>query len=171
MMYRKKNNHTVFPTMRIWIPVIIVYLAVVLACAHSPGGRAAPAKASGGSLFDGLMQVYDGPLNHLRSVRRGACPMYPSCSQYARQAVARYGFVRGWMMAMDRLTRCGRDEIKRAPKVLINGKWKYYDPVENNADWSNLKTSWRLQTSKATSNPLVEGISKKPALSSSMQLQ
>lgn len=120
--------------MRIWIPVLLVYLTAVIACAHSPGGQAAPTTAPSGSLFDGFMQIYEGPLNHLKSVRRGECPMYPSCSQYARQAVARYGFAKGWIMAMDRLMRCGRDETKRAPKILVNGKWKYYDPVENNAD-------------------------------------
>ena len=122
--------------MRIWIPVLLVYLTAMIACAHSPGGQAALTTAPGDSLFDGFMQIYEGPLNHLKSVRRGECPMYPSCSQYARQAMARYGFARGWVMAMDRLMRCGRDETRRAQKIIVNGKWKYYDPVENNADWS-----------------------------------
>jgi len=38
-------------------------------------------------------------------------------------------------MAMDRLMRCGRDEARLAPKVLIDGKWKIYDPLENNDVW------------------------------------
>jgi hypothetical protein len=45
------------------------------------------------------------------------------------------------MMAMDRLMRCGRDETRRARRILINGKWKYYDPVDNNADWLNTEGS------------------------------
>ena len=123
--------------MRFWVPVVLVYLAAIIACAHSPDSRVASGKSVDGTLFDGIMRIYEGPLNHLRGVRRGECPMFPSCSQYARQAVARYGFVRGWTMAMDRLMRCGRDETRRVPRILINGKWKYYDPVDNNADWLN----------------------------------
>jgi hypothetical protein len=61
--------------------------------------------------------------------------MYPSCSQYSRQAVARHGLFIGAMMAADRLMRCGRDETRLAPKVLINGRVKYYDPVGGNDFW------------------------------------
>ena len=74
-------------------------------------------------------------MNHLKAVRRGECQMYPSCSEYSRQAIARYGFAKGWVMSMDRLLRCGRDEIRLAPRILVNGKWKYYDPVESNDVW------------------------------------
>jgi putative membrane protein insertion efficiency factor len=35
----------------------------------------------------------------------GACKFHPSCSQYARQAVARYGW-RGVPLAFSRLLRC-----------------------------------------------------------------
>jgi hypothetical protein len=118
--------------MRSLVLVFLVYLTAVMACAHSPYDGAGIARLPNGGLYEGLMQVYEGPLNHLRAVRRGECPMYPSCSQYSRQAVARYGIVRGWMMTMDRLMRCGRDETRRAPRILIDGKWKYYDPVESN---------------------------------------
>lgn len=78
---------------------------------------------------------YQGPLNHLAAVRRGECPMYPSCSEYCSQAIARHGLVLGWMMATDRLMRCGRDEMKFAQRILADGKWKFYDPVEYNDFW------------------------------------
>ena len=58
--------------------------------------------------------------------------MYPSCSQYSKEAVARFGFVKGWVMSMDRLMRCGRDEVRLAPKIWVNGEWKIFDPVETN---------------------------------------
>ena len=61
--------------------------------------------------------------------------MHPSCSEYARQAMAKHGRVKGWLMATDRLMRCGRDETRLAPKVWVNGQIKYYDPVDNNDFW------------------------------------
>ena len=81
------------------------------------------------------LRWYRGPLNHLEAVRRGECPMHPSCSEYCSQAIARHGLVLGWMMTTDRLMRCGRDEMKFAQRVLVNGNWKFYDPVEYNDFW------------------------------------
>jgi putative component of membrane protein insertase Oxa1/YidC/SpoIIIJ protein YidD len=78
------------------------------------------------------IHIYRDPLNHLSAVRRGECPMHPSCSEYSHQSIKKYGLFKGWIMTCDRLMRCGRDELKSAPRVLVNGKWKYYDPVEHN---------------------------------------
>jgi len=61
--------------------------------------------------------------------------MHPSCSEYSRRVVEKHGFAIGWMMTLDRLLRCGRDELKTAPKIFVSGQWKYYDPVENNDFW------------------------------------
>ena len=81
------------------------------------------------------LRLYQGPLNHLAAVRRGECPMHPSCSEYCSQAIERHGLVLGWMMATDRLMRCGRDEMKLAQRIFVNGNWKFYDPVEYNDFW------------------------------------
>jgi len=35
-----------------------------------------------------------------------ACRFYPSCSEYMRQAVARYGALKGIWMGLRRLARC-----------------------------------------------------------------
>lgn len=35
-----------------------------------------------------------------------ACRFYPSCSQYAAQAIEKHGVVRGSMLAAGRLMRC-----------------------------------------------------------------
>jgi hypothetical protein len=61
--------------------------------------------------------------------------MYPSCAEYSRRAIAKHGLVIGWAMAVDRLMRCARDELKTAPRVVIAGEWKYYDPVAGNDFW------------------------------------
>ncbi len=115
--------------------VALVCVFALFACAHSPGRETNPKGVTGNSLFEGVIDFYTGPLNHLKAVRRGVCSMYPSCSEYSRQAIARHGFARGWVMTMDRLMRCGRDETRLAPKILINGNWNYYDPVESNDIW------------------------------------
>jgi len=36
----------------------------------------------------------------------GACRFYPSCSNYAREAIERYGALRGTVLALKRLLRC-----------------------------------------------------------------
>jgi len=61
--------------------------------------------------------------------------MVPSCSAYAKIALEKHGLLIGWMMASDRLLRCGRDEVHLSPKVLVDGKWKIWDPVEKNDSW------------------------------------
>ncbi|WP_276557695.1 membrane protein insertion efficiency factor YidD [Dethiobacter alkaliphilus] len=39
-------------------------------------------------------------------MKRPSCRFYPSCSQYALEALQRYGFIRGTIMALWRLLRC-----------------------------------------------------------------
>jgi len=107
------------------------------ACAHTAQYQAEPKTTGVSSFSEGIINFYRGPLNHLQAVRRGECPMYPSCSEYSRQAIARFGFAKGWVMSMDRLMRCGRDETRLAPKIRVSGKLKYYDPIENNDYWQS----------------------------------
>ncbi len=61
--------------------------------------------------------------------------MYPSCSQYSVECFEKHGFFIGWMLTCDRLYRCGRDELRLSPRIIINGQKKSYDPVENNDFW------------------------------------
>lgn len=81
------------------------------------------------------IQFYRGPLNHLAAVRFGECPMHPSDSEYSLESFNKHGWVLGWIMTMDRLLRCGRDETRRSPPVRVDGKWKVYDPLVNNDFW------------------------------------
>ena len=37
----------------------------------------------------------------------GTCRFYPSCSEYAAQAIDKYGALRGSVLAANRLCRCG----------------------------------------------------------------
>ena len=63
------------------------------------------------------------------------CPMTPSCSSYALQAMRRHGALKGWIMACDRLMRCGRDELKHSPSTLTRHGIRCQDPVQNNDFW------------------------------------
>ncbi len=113
-------------------PAACLLLAAMLnSCAIS---TSPPADRPAGFLA-AVLEIYRGPLNHLYAIRGGQCPMYPTCSEYSRQAIARHGLVIGWMMTTDRLLRCGRDETRLAPKIMIGGRLKTYDPVEENDFW------------------------------------
>ncbi len=61
--------------------------------------------------------------------------MYPSDSDYSLQSFKKHGILLGWVMTMDRLMRCGRDETKLSPTVSVNGKLKTYDPLNQNDFW------------------------------------
>lgn len=116
----------------------VVGCGVILASCAAPDKIIQPSDDSGGFTTPGsaLVRFYRGPLNHLSAVRYGECPMHPSCSEYSLQAFEKYGPVIGWIMTCDRLMRCGRDELRLAPEILVNGKKKCYDPPEAN-EWSS----------------------------------
>ena len=73
--------------------------------------------------------------NYISKADGNRCPMYPSCSQYCMEAFKKHGAFSGWIMCSDRLMRCGRDETKVSPPVLINGEKLTFDPVNNNDFW------------------------------------
>lgn len=120
----------------LWLSVLAA-AAVVAGCASHHGGdrtgihRNEPEE----SAIAGLIGFYRGPLNHLGAVREGSCPMHPSCSEYAAQAMEKHGPVAGWVMTMDRLIRCGRDETDRAEWVYFEGQRRFHDPVSSNDFW------------------------------------
>ena len=51
----------------------------------------------------GLLQIYKKVASPLLGPR---CKYYPSCSDYASQAIGRYGILRGLVLAGWRLMRC-----------------------------------------------------------------
>ena len=85
------------------------------------------------------MPVMAAPIRFFQHFLSGAdghrCPMTPSCSSYALQAMQRHGSVKGWIMACDRLMRCGHDELKLSPSTLTRHGVRCLDPVQNNDFW------------------------------------
>jgi putative membrane protein insertion efficiency factor len=53
-----------------------------------------------------LLGLVRGYIIFLSSFLGGACKFYPSCSNYAYEAIARHGARRGLVLAMKRLGRC-----------------------------------------------------------------
>jgi putative component of membrane protein insertase Oxa1/YidC/SpoIIIJ protein YidD len=128
-MAGKRKDPFLYVGMALWIAAAFG----ISGCAHCRQITGTHVSAS--SDPHSLIDFYQGPLNHLSAVRRGQCPMYPACSEYCRRAFEKHGFVMGWLMSVDRLLRCGRDEMDSACEVYDHGSWKAYDPIENNDFW------------------------------------
>ena len=79
-----------------------------------------------------LVEVYR---TYISPIDGSECPMYPTCSKYSVLSFKKHGFSIGWMMTIDRLFRCGRDELRLSPWITVNGETRCYDPVENNDFW------------------------------------
>ena len=90
-----------------------------------PPGESMPALAAPIRFFQRYLSSADGH----------RCPMTPSCSSYALQAVKRHGSIKGWIMASDRLLRCGRDELKLSPSVMTRNGIRCQDPLDQNDVW------------------------------------
>jgi putative component of membrane protein insertase Oxa1/YidC/SpoIIIJ protein YidD len=114
--------------------LLIVTIAIV-SCRSEPEIRPESDDGSGLNPFAAVVRFYRGPLNHLSAVRSGECPMYPSDSEYSLQSFKSHGMLLGWVMSVDRLMRCGRDETRLSPTVRVKGKLKTYDPLNQNDFW------------------------------------
>lgn len=73
--------------------------------------------------------------DHISGADGSRCPMTPSCSEYAARALKKHGPLLGWVMACDRILRCGRNEVSLVPEKWINGRSHAYDPVSANDFW------------------------------------
>jgi hypothetical protein len=71
-----------------------------------------------------LFWVYQRRMGPTKGVR---CPMFPSCSEYGRQCVARHGLVVGVLMTADRLHRCGHDLRHYERSWSVSGGWFHED--------------------------------------------
>jgi hypothetical protein len=98
----------------------------------SPSDESATREKSGFNLGAALISIYR---DHISAVDSDRCPSYPSCSHFSVQAIKKHGFFIGWMMTVDRLIHEGKEEQKVSRTIYHEGKWKIYDPVENNDFW------------------------------------
>lgn len=83
------------------------------------------------SVADALIGFYR---RFLSPVGGHRCVMYPSCSEYARQAINTYGWVLGLILSVDRLVREG-EEASRGDAIFVNNEWRFFDPLLYNSFW------------------------------------
>ena len=79
----------------------------------------APARA----LLTGLIRVYQATLSGWLG---GQCRYYPTCSDYAVEAIRVHGAVKGTGLAMWRILRCnpfGTGGIEPVPEALSSGQY------------------------------------------------
>tara|TARA_Y100000590_G_C15673428_1_gene997109 strand:- start:1410 stop:1757 length:348 start_codon:yes stop_codon:yes gene_type:complete len=72
-----------------------------------------------------LINLYQ---KHSKKIVASFCPMYPSCSQYSKEAIIKYDLL-GILMTFDRLHRCSHD-LDKYQIIFVNGKLKYLDEID-----------------------------------------
>lgn len=84
--------------------------------------------------FNPLVWAVNGFQTFISPVDGDRCTLYPTCSAYSKEAIEKYGALRGFIMTADRLLH-EADEPSYAPLIRKHGTLRYYDPVENNDFW------------------------------------
>jgi putative membrane protein insertion efficiency factor len=90
------------------LAAVLLSLAAHVRAGEGEVGASAPDDAATGAI-----RVYQRYLSDLRHAR---CRFTPSCSEYAAQAIARYGLVDGSARAADRLMRCNASASGAYPR-------------------------------------------------------
>lgn len=78
-----------------------------------------------------MVKVYQ---DHLRAFIRSSCPSFPSCSEYALEAIQIHGAIYGTAMGVDRLIRETTTKGTK-PFVWKKGRRLHYDPLAENDYW------------------------------------
>lgn len=117
----------------------ILFLAALLLFSLSTAAAQADETGGFSSNHRNEQPAWSSPLLFFQRVISRAdgdrCPMHPSCSHYAATVFERYNPITAWILTCDRLLRCGHDEMRTAPQVLVKGALHAYDPVEANTFW------------------------------------
>ena len=129
---------------------VVIGFAVFLTCSLAGLAEAAdklrgpwPQPTPGVSRADGLVTSVPGLAvrgaltawhNVLTRADGPRSVMYPTASGFLGQAVAKHGMSIGIIMTTDRLLH-EWDEQQRAPRIVVYGVSRVYDPVEANDFW------------------------------------
>ena len=118
-----------------------VMVSVFLTVAPPSGGEAASFYSSGvvveplprssitSVVFTSLFAFYS---TFASPVDNKECIFSPTCSRYAREAIAKYGFIRAYPLITARLLRCNPSAYNKGyypPAKRNDDVWKAYDPI------------------------------------------
>ena len=101
-----------------------IYLSIICISLLSAAELGTSTINNGGMLMLGVWRNYISPIDGPR------CPFRPTCSEYARQAIKKYGIVKGTVMASERLQRCNGCHNYTVYQLTQEGY--YDDPVSHN---------------------------------------
>ncbi|GAB4164342.1 MAG: hypothetical protein Tsb0017_02550 [Geothermobacteraceae bacterium] len=93
--------------------------------------KVAKPTSRGGAPFDQAIRFFQTTISRVDGDR---CPMYPTCSAYARQAISRRGPWLGLMLTIDRLIHENDPAAKTKP-IQVGDRLRYYDPVTASDFW------------------------------------
>jgi putative component of membrane protein insertase Oxa1/YidC/SpoIIIJ protein YidD len=99
-----KNNYPEFTNRCIATLLILIFVIIT----NSPGIDSLQV-AEGTGQKNAPVFFLDFYQHHLSPLRGSHCPMYPSCSEYARKVIERYSSLQAYPLICDRLLRCGHD--------------------------------------------------------------
>jgi Putative membrane protein insertion efficiency factor len=88
-------------------------------------------------VFDAYLRFFQGVISPVDGARSN---MYPTGSDYARQAFKKHGALLGIVLTTERLMHEGNEE-QIVPRIRKYGLWRIYDPVEAN-DWWWQNAAW-----------------------------
>ncbi|MEQ8550269.1 MAG: membrane protein insertion efficiency factor YidD [Cyclobacteriaceae bacterium] len=74
--------------------------------------------------MSGLFKIYQ---KHISEQLISDCIYEESCSHFSQGAIKAYGPIKGFVMTLDRLTRCSRASYAETPRVRINDNGKIID--------------------------------------------
>ena len=57
-------------------------------------------------IFIGMLKLYQKSISPVVKQMGFECKFYPSCSEYMRQAIEKYGCIKGFFLGMKRLIKC-----------------------------------------------------------------
>lgn len=121
------------------IPLAAICFSAPSAAAENWGPWETPAiregqPPSGNSPGGPLQLVVHFYQRYISPVDGPRCPMYPTCSTYALQALAKHGPLTGVFLTVDRLYR-ENDPHEQQKPIVKWGYVRFYDPLENNDFW------------------------------------
>lgn len=99
---------------------------------HAPEASQLNPLVLGVRFFQRYISVVDSP----------RCPMYPTCSAYALQAMDKHGPWIGMFMTVDRILH-ETNPLEQTQPLTGYERLRYYDPVSNNDFWWSAPASER----------------------------